>query len=162
MQVELNITIRRSMSEVFAYVSDLGKLVEWMSMVIAVKPSSTALPGPGWQFRCTFQFLGQWMEQTFEVIEWQTNDCITLKSTSGTISCVFSYWFAAVTEGTLVCLEVVLRPVLTGEKGGLPEALVAQMLGRQVANDVLTLKELLEGQPCGQEQNCERGRKEKQ
>jgi uncharacterized membrane protein len=158
MQEELSITIRRSISDVFAYVSDLGKLVEWMSMVIAVKHTSTAPQGPGWQFRCTFQFLGQWMEQTFEVIEWQTNDRITLKSTSGNVSCVFSYRFDAAAEGTLVCLEVELRPALTGEKGRLPEALVAQMMGRQVANDVLTLKELLEGQPCDQEQNGKRGK----
>jgi len=145
---EFNVIIQRSITDVFAYVSDLGNLVEWSGMVIAVKHTYAALPKPGSQVRCTFQFLGQWIEQTFEVIEWQTPRQITLKSASGNIPCVFSFRFEAVEEGTLVCLDAMLHPALTGGMIGLSEAVVAHMMHRQVANDLLTLKELLEGMPC--------------
>ncbi len=84
------------------------------------------------------------METTYEVIECQPGSHLTFKSTTGIDPCVFSYQFDETGEGTIVTLEVMLSLSLQGEMLGLSEAVVENMVKRQIQHDLLTLKDVLE------------------
>ncbi len=84
------------------------------------------------------------METTYEVIECQPHSHLTFKGTTGIDPCVFSYQFDATGGGTIVSLEAMLPLHLQGGMLGLPEAVVENIVKRQIQHDLLTLKDVLE------------------
>ena len=83
------------------------------------------------------------MDITFEIVEYEPDRCLTIKSLSGITPCLFSYQFEQTEDGaTTVSLETVIH--LTGGTLGLTESVTTNVVRRQLVHDLLTLKDILE------------------
>ncbi len=143
MKVEQSIVINLPAEKISAYVTDVDNLVEWSGAVIAVRRASPGAIHVGETFRGTIRFLGKWLDITFEIVEFEPDHYLTLKSTSGIAPCIFCYRFVPVESGeTNVTLEAVIH--VTGALLGLAEPVLAGVVRRQIQHDLLTLKDLLE------------------
>ena len=139
-----SVIIHRPAEDIFTYLAESEHLVDWSSVVIAVRADPWGPLQGGSRLRITTRFLGRWMETTYEVIECQPASHLTFKGTTGIIPCVFSYQFEATRRGTTVSLEVIMPLHLQGGMLGLSEALVETIVKRQLQHDLLTLKDVLE------------------
>jgi uncharacterized membrane protein len=141
-----NVFIHRPAEDIFTYMTDGEHLVDWSSVVLAVRVAPSGPIQGGSRLRVTTQFLGRWMETSYEVIECQPHSHLTFKGTTGIVPCVFSYQFDATEGGTIVWLEVSMSLHLQGGMLGLPEAVVETIVKRQIKHDLLTLKGVLEAE----------------
>jgi len=139
-----SVIIHRPAEDIFTYLTEGEHLVDWSSVVIAVRADPWGPLQGGSRLRITTRFLGRWMETTYEVIECQSGSRLTFKGTTGILPCVFSYQFEATRRGTTVSLEVIMPLHLQGGMLGLSEALVETIVKRQLQHDLLTLKDVLE------------------
>lgn len=138
-----SVVINLPAEEIFAYLSDFENLVDWSAATIAVRKTSPGEIRVGATVRSTIQFLGRWMDITFEVVEYEPDHCLTIKSLSGVTPCLFSYQFEPTEDGaTNVSLETVIH--LTGGTLGLTESVTTNVVRRQLVHDLLTLKDILE------------------
>lgn len=145
LKVKQNVVINLPPEESFTYVSDLENLVEWSSMVIAVKKISPGEMQIGTTLRVTIRFLGRWLENTYMVVEWEAGRQITLKSTSGITPCHFSFTFESLAGGkTNLLREAVINLSIKRGFMDVAEPVLVSALSRQFEHDLLTLKDLLE------------------
>ena len=144
MPIEQSVIIQRPAADIFSYLSASEHLLDWSSVVIAVRSDPCGPLQGGSRLRITTRFLGRWMETTYEVIECQSGSRLTFKGTTGILPWVFSYQFEATRRGTTVSLEVIMPLHLQGGMLGLSEALVENIVKRQLQHDLLTLKDVLE------------------
>ena len=144
MTMQQSVIIHRPAGDIFTYMIDSEPMVDWSSVVIAVRTTPSGLMQGGGRLRITTRFLGQWMETIYEVIECQPASHLTFKGTTGMFPCVFSYQFDATETGTIVSLEAIMSLHLQGGMLGLPEAVVENIVKRQIQHDLLTLKDVLE------------------
>ena len=139
-----NVIIQRPAEDIFTYLTESEHMVDWSSVVLAVRVAPCRPIQGGSRLRITSQFLGRWMETSYEVIECQPASHLTFKGTTGIVPCVFSYQFEATRGGTTVSLEVMMSLHLLGGMLGLREAVVENIVKRQIQHDLLTLKDVLE------------------
>jgi len=138
-----SVVINLPAEEIFAYLSDFENQVDWSAATIAVRKTSPGEIRVGATVRSTIQFLGRWMDITFEIVEYEPDRCLTIKSLSGITPCLFSYQFEPTEDGaTNVSLETVIH--LTGGTLGLTESVTTNVVRRQLLHDLLTLKDILE------------------
>ena len=144
MKVKQSVVINLPTEEIFAYMSDLENLVDWSSVVIAIRKISPGAMHVGATVRSTIRFLGRWLDMTFEIVEHEPGRYLTIKSVSGVTPCLFCYQFEPDQNGgTKVSQEAVIH--LTGGILGLEEPVVTKVVRRQLEHDLLTLKDILEG-----------------
>jgi uncharacterized membrane protein len=139
-----SVFIHRSADDIFTYLTSSEHLVDWSSVVIAVRTDPCGPIQGGSRLRIATRFLGRWMETTYEVVECQPASHLTFKGTTGIVPCVFSYQFDATGGGTNVSLEVLMSLHLQAGMLGLSEAVLESMVRRQIQHDLLTLKDVLE------------------
>jgi uncharacterized membrane protein len=139
-----SVIIHRPAGDIFTYLTDGEHLVDWSSVVLAVRATPSGPIQGGSRLRITSQFLGRWMETTYEVVECQPASHLTFKGTTGIDPCVFSFQFDATGEGTNVSLEVIMSLHLQGGMLGLSEAVLENIVRRQIQHDLLSLKDVLE------------------
>ena len=139
-----SVFIHRPAADIFTYLTESEHLVDWCSVVIAVRTDPCGPIQGGSRLRITSQFLGRWMETTYEVIECQPHSHLTFKGTTGIDPCVFSFQFDATEGGTTVSLEAILSLHLQAGVLGLPEAVLENIVKRQIQHDLLALKDVLE------------------
>src|ERR1700730_3806606 len=138
-----SVAINLPAEEIFAYLNDFENLVDWSGAAIAVRKTSPGEICVGATVRSTIQFLGRWMDITFEIVEYEPGRCLTIKSLSGVTPCLFSYQFEPTEDGaTNVSLETVIH--VTGGILGLTVAATTKGARRQLVHDLLTLKDVLE------------------
>ncbi len=89
------------------------------------------------------QFLGQRAEWTTEVTEYEPNRKFSSKTTSGPMEIQSTFTVEAADGGTKVNL---VAAVETGGFFRLAEPVFVSTVKRQVATDIRTLKDVLEGQ----------------
>ncbi len=89
MKTRQSVAINVPAEEIFAYMSDLENLVDWSGATIAVRKISPGELHVGATLRNTIRFLGRWMDITFEIVEYETGRCLTIKSLSGSTPCLF-------------------------------------------------------------------------
>ncbi len=137
------VVINLPAEDIFAYVSDFGNLVDWSATTIAARKISPGEMQVGATVRSTHRFLGRWMDITFEIVEYEPGRCLTIKSLSGVTPCLFSCQFEPLEVGaTNLSLETIIH--LAGGILGLTETVIANVVRRQLAHDLLTLKDVLE------------------
>jgi uncharacterized membrane protein len=139
-----SVFIHRPAEDIFTYMTDGEHLMDWSSVVLAVRVAPSGPIQGGSRLRITSQFLGRWMETSYEVVECQPHSHLTFKGTTGIDPCVFSFQFDATEGGTTVSLEAMLSLHLQGGILGLPETVVENIVTRQIQHDLLTLKDVLE------------------
>jgi uncharacterized membrane protein len=143
MKVEQSVIINLPPEEIFAYLSNLENLADWSSVVIFARKISSEDMLIGTTVRCTFRILGRWLDTTFEIVECVPNRYLTIKSITGVAPSLICYRFEPVEGGgTNVSLEEIIY--FLGGVLGFAEPVVTSIIRRQLAHDLLTLKDLLE------------------
>ena len=149
MNVKQSIVINLPVEEIFAYMSDIANMVDWSSAIIAVRKISPGELHVGATVQSTIRFLGKWLDITFEIVEYEPNRYLTIKSSSGVTPCLFCYQFEPTEDGgTTVSQGTIIH--LTGGVLDLAEPVVTSVVRRQLEYDLLTLKDILEARaPAG-------------
>jgi hypothetical protein len=140
-RAEHSVVVERPPDEVFAYLSDPDKLPEWQASALEARQESPGLMTAGTRIREVRKFLGKRMETVVEVTAYEPGKQFSLKVVSGPIP--FQVWqnLHAVEGGTKIDV------VIEGEPGGffrLAEPLVVRAVGRELASNLATLKDVLE------------------
>lgn len=143
-RIEASVVIDRPIEEVFAYVGDLEKNVQWTAELVEVKKTSEGPVGVGTTWVAVAQVLGRRIEDTVEVSEFEPSRKYSFKHAAGPISIEKDeFTFESVTGGTKVTHAV------EAEIGGffrIAEPLVTRMMRRQWETNFAALKDLLEAQ----------------
>lgn len=140
---EQSIVINQPVGEIFDYVSDLENMVDWSSVVIAIRKLSSERLEVGANIKATIRFLGRWLDMAFEIVECEPDHCLTIKSTSGLSPCLFSYRFEPVPGGTTI-LSVEAAIHSFSELMETSGSVITNAVRRQIEYDLLTLKDILE------------------
>ncbi|HLI90219.1 MAG TPA: SRPBCC family protein [Ktedonobacteraceae bacterium] len=143
MEAKQRIFIDLPTEETFAYTSNLENMAVWSSAVINVKKTSPGAIQAGTTVQSTVRFLGKWLDMIFELVEYEPQRYLTLKSISGGTPCLFYYQFDPVANGGVM---VSLHSMIHLSRGilDLPEPMVIDTINRQLEYDLLTLKAMLE------------------
>ncbi len=143
MKVELSVIINLTTDEIFAYVSNLENLADWSGVVISARKVSSEEMLVGTRVRCTIRILGRWFDTSYEIVECVPGRYLTVKSITSVAPTLTCYRFEPVKGGgTNVSVEEIIH--FTGGFLGFTETVITRAINRQVANDLLTLKDLLE------------------
>ena len=120
---------------------DVANEPDWIGGVVQSQMLSDAPLGEGTRVARVAKFLGRRIEYVNEVIEYEDNSRLVMKSVSGPFPMRISYEFRDAHDDTLARIRV------QGEASGffrLASPLLAPMVRRSVQRDLDTLKSLLE------------------
>ena len=140
-KIEISVHVNRPVAEVFRYLNDPTKMPEWNSTIEEATPSETPVK-VGTRIRTRGRMLGRKIEATAEVVEYEPNERVVLKS-DDPFSWTAINTFQAENGGTR------LVSATEGEPGGflkLGEPIVARIAKKQLQAQFETAKELLEAQ----------------
>ena len=137
------IVIDKPIEDIFAYMSNLGNLLQWSSVIFSIQATSSEVIGVGATVKSTIRFLGMWTEMTFVVVECQPDRFLTIKSTSGITPCLFHYQFECLENGgTSIAQDIEIS--LIGGFRDQTEQVITKAMRRDAAHDLLNLKDTLE------------------
>jgi carbon monoxide dehydrogenase subunit G len=139
--IDFDVSVARPAEEVFEYLADPQKVVQWQAWAVDIEQVSEEARGVGARFRDVRRFLGRTIESTMEFTEYEPPKVLGLKVESGPIPFRIRQTLEAEGAGTRV------RVHAEGEPGGffkLAEPLVGRAAERQMKSDFETLKDLLE------------------
>ena len=138
-----SVVINRPVDEVFAFLANPENEMLWNQSTQKSEQTSEGPMGVGTTVNIVTRFLGQSIDSTWEVTEYEVNRRRAIKSTSGPMPFEFVQTFESVEGGTK----------LTGtgqiEAGGffkLAEPVVGRMAKRQQETTFANLKDILEAQ----------------
>jgi uncharacterized membrane protein len=143
LKVEHAVFINLPVEETFAYISNLENLADWSGFVISARKISSEEMLIGTTVRCTIRILGRWFETTYEIVECKPNRYFTYKSIVGVapnFTCIRCQ--PQDSGGTNVSVEIIIH--YTGSYLGFEETQITNLVSHQIANDLQTLKDLLE------------------
>ena len=125
----------------FAYLSDPDTFPEWQASALEAKQESPGAMAVGARVREVRTFLGRRMNTVLDVTAYEPGRQFSLKVASGPIPFEVRQNLQPVESGTKIDV------VIEGEPGGffkLAEPLVVRAVGRELANNLATLKDVLE------------------
>jgi uncharacterized membrane protein len=140
---EMSIMIYRPIEEVFSFVSNLQNGPQWQTGLLEVRQLTQGSLGVGSQFSSTRKFLGRKLEAVVELVAYEPNSKVSIKSDSGSVPFEESFLFEPTTEGTRVTTVIQLH---TSGLMGLAEPMITGGLKRDMESDFGNLKDLLEQQ----------------
>jgi hypothetical protein len=138
-RAEHSVVVGRPPAEVFAYLSDPDKLPEWQASSLEAGQESPGAMAAGTRIKEVRKFLGRRMDMVMEVTAYEPGKDFSLKVVSGPIPFQVQQNLHAVEGGTKIDV------VVEGEPGGffrLAEPLVVRAVGRELANNLATLKDV--------------------
>jgi uncharacterized membrane protein len=141
MKAEVSITIKRSIEDVFAVLSNVEDTPKWSSNAVEEKMTSEGPVGVGSTRRAVVRSFGRTTENEAEVTEFEPNCRIALQGISAALPFRVSMDFERVTAGTRVDWTWEMAP-----RGFLKLAgpLLTGVFRRQFHKDLNTLKDLME------------------
>jgi len=145
-RAEHSIVIERPPNEVFAYLSDSSKLPEWQASLIEARQETPEAMSAGTKVREVRKFLGKRMESVLEVTAYEPGRELSFKVVSGPLPFHVRQLLERVEVGTRIDV------VMEGEPGGffkLAEPFVVRAVERELANNLATLKDVLEAGETG-------------
>ena len=143
MKVEHSVFINLPAEEIFAYISNLENLADWSGAVISARKISSEEMLVGTRVRCTIRILGRWFDTIYEIVECVPGRYLSFKSITSVAPSLICYRFEPVEGcGTNVFVEEIIH--FTGGFLGFAETVITRVINRQIANDLLTLKDILE------------------
>ncbi len=141
-RIEGSVVINRPVGEVFAYMLEIGNWLQWNSGMVEAEQTSAGPMGVGSTFRGLNEFLGQRMEWTSEITEYEPERKMRQRIISGPMTIEQSLTFEHVEDGTKLTLAG------EGQTGGffkLAEAVVKRRMKKQMEDNLASLKGILEG-----------------
>jgi uncharacterized membrane protein len=140
-KIEQSIVINQSLEKVFAYVTDSRNNPKWQPGILASRVTPDEPTHLGTQSTDVRSLLGRKIELTSEVIEFQPNKMIRLKSISGPFPFKATITFERVDGGTKVNFQAEAEP--TGFFK-MAEGMFSGTLRKEIAASFNKLKDLLE------------------
>jgi uncharacterized protein YndB with AHSA1/START domain len=137
------VIIDRPVAEVFAYVSDVARLPEWVAAIVEARRTSAEPMGRGSTFINVVRALGRRVEVAQEVAEYEAQRRVVLHSESGPLPTTLTQTFEPVGDGTRLTQAVAFAPRHVFKLAG---PLVVAGARRHLAGDLATLKRLLEAE----------------
>ncbi len=135
------VVIYRPVAEVFAFVSDVARLPEWVAAIVEARRTSAEPMGRGSTFTNVVRALGRRVEVAQEVAEYEPQRRVVLRSESGPLPTTLTQTFEPVGDGTRLTQAVAFAPRHVFKLAG---PLVVAGARRHMASDLATLKRLLE------------------
>jgi uncharacterized membrane protein len=139
-EVEHSIVVPRSVDKVFSFLSNFEQDPHWQSGILEAKQTPQGSTLVGTTIRQVRQFLGRRLDYTGEVIEYEKNKKIWVKSISGPYPFEGGYTLEPVDGGTQVTFLLRVQP------SGIirfTQSMVARELKKQLELDSVRLKDLL-------------------
>jgi uncharacterized membrane protein len=137
----VEVLISRPLAEVFAFVADARNRPRWDDSVESEELTSPEPIGVGSTVRTRLRSMGRDYEYTWEIVEHEPNDRITIQSTSGPFPTVLAFELEGDEQQTRVDFAVTGRPV--GMLRVL-QPLIARNTQRNLEASFPRLKEVLE------------------
>jgi uncharacterized protein YndB with AHSA1/START domain len=134
--------INAPVEKVFAFSTDFRNNSKWQDGVIETTQTPDGPTQVGTKVKDVRTFLGQKMDSTFEVTEFEPNRKVAFKSTSGPIQFMFVQKFESTGNGTKVSVHVEMEA-----KGffKLAEGALGNTLKKTFEEQSAKLKSILEG-----------------
>ncbi len=140
-RVEDSIVVARPIEDVFDYLTDPETLPEWQGSALEARVEGEGPMRAGSRVLERRKFLGRRLESTMEVVEYELPRRFAIKVGSGPVPFTATNSLSEADGGTRI------EAVIEGEPGGffrLAEPLVVRALGREMRNNLATLKDVLE------------------
>jgi len=99
-----SITIRRSPSEVFAYLTTFENIPRWNYAIAETHKTSTGPVGVGAMYR-QHRTIPRPADETFEIVEFEPNERVAIRGDIGPLHGTIRYQLEAVSEGTRLTNE---------------------------------------------------------
>ncbi len=138
--------IERPRGEVAAFAMDAGTDPIWISGVIEAKLLTEPPLARGAQVSRVATFLGRRIEYVNEVVEYDPQACMVMRSIKGPFPMTLTYTFEDAPGGTRARIRV------QGEASGffkLAAPVLSRAVKRSITNDLETLKDRLESRTAG-------------
>lgn len=140
-RIEQWVEIDRPPADVFAVLTDPGRLGEWQGTVVEARLEGDGPLGAGSRVREVRSFLGKRIESTVEILEHEPPSRFALRSTAGPVTFRVEQTVEPAAAGSR------LRVELEGEAHGffgIGARLAVKAAERQLRSDLESLKRLLE------------------
>ncbi|HLB63201.1 MAG TPA: SRPBCC family protein [Anaerolineales bacterium] len=141
-KVEASVLISRPVEEVFAFSNNPANSTKWQEGLVESRITSQGPIGVGTQITDVRKFLGRDLDSKLEVIAYQPNKSITLKTVSGPIHFQITQTYEVAEGGAK------MTTIGEGEPGGLfklAEGAVKKQFENQIQGDLARLKKVMEG-----------------
>lgn len=140
-QIISNTQIYRPINRVFDFISTPENDFQWQYGTLVSTCLEGSLSGLGARFQSTGQFMGQRIQRTFEVTEYEPNHQYGFKSLSGPLLSFTSYTLDIVKGYTQVKLSIQANIINMLDFN---EKVLEKKLKRQFKDDLSMLKNILE------------------
>jgi len=144
MAIHLSVTIRRPSDEVFAYISDLGRLARWHHAIESVEKVTGGDNRTGATYRVTRSLPGGRYENRVSVTEFDPETRFTIESQPGPKPFAYRFRLAPTSRGTRVDVDASRDGVDLERAPSVPPALASALFQRRMAESLRRLKRELE------------------
>ena len=142
--VQVEVVINKSRGEVAAYAMDPKNDPIWISGIVEAKALTEPPMSLGTQVARLAKFLGKRIEYVLEVVEYEPNSLLAMKSVKGPFPMEVSYWFQESPGGTLA--EIHVQGEASGFYSKINGPVMSLAVKRNVTKDLKRLKKLLESE----------------
>ena len=142
-RAEVSMVIKRSASDIFAFLTDIEKGTEWQAELVEVSQTSTGPMGVGTTIREVRRFLGRKLESVFQVTEFEPSQKLAFQSTVAPFPMRGQYTLEPEAEDAGTKVTFVIEADLSGAFK-MAETIVVHTAKRQIDADLTKLKALLE------------------
>ena len=139
--VKVETLIQRSREDVTSYAMNPDHDPVWISGIVEAKMLTDPPLGQGTQVARVAKFLGKRIEYVLEVVDYDPNSLMRMKSIKGPFPMEVTYQFDQADQGTLAHIRV------QGEASGffrIASPMMARSVKKSLNNDLKALKQLLE------------------
>jgi uncharacterized protein YndB with AHSA1/START domain len=149
LKFNVDIVIEKPVEEVFGFVVNGENGALWNSAVKDVKKISEGPVDVGTKYKMMRELPNGFVENTYEVVEYEENKKLSIKIISGPTPFLYQYIFKPIRNATKVSLEAEVEKeglveVLGTKVRIAPEFVLAGFVKRGVKENFQTLKSLLE------------------
>jgi uncharacterized membrane protein len=141
-KVSSEVIIDRPVAEVFNFIKDMNNHATWQTGVLESRITSEGEVDVGSTYKYVTQMMGRKISTTGEIITCDPNERFMYRSTSGPFQIVGGYTFE-ITGGSTKVTQKIVADIEGFFK--LAEPIVVRSVKRNIQNNLMTLKDTLEG-----------------
>ena len=140
-RLDKSVIVSTPLDEVFTFISNFENESQWADEVVRTERTSEGPTGVGSTFADHVRFMGRSMKTTYEIVGYEPNSTITVKTSSGPVPFTAPYSFDAVDGPPRLSLAANIEP-----RGlfKLATPMIRRQLDRQWTRNFANLKALLE------------------
>lgn len=140
-RLEKDVLIERSVNYVFSFVFNFENESRWADEVVRTEKTSEGPIDVGSTFADHVEFMGKTMKTSYEILAFEPDSTITIKTSSGPVPFTATYSFEDIDGATRLSIAADVEP---SGFFRLTSPLIRRLLGRQWDRNFANLKALLE------------------